>query len=237
MIQTENLTFYYNESRKILEDVNITFEKGNLYAILGASGCGKSTMLSLLGGLLLPKSGKILYEGENISEYGLDRHRQDHVAFIFQGYNLIEYMTVEENVELTAKQPPQTALQKVGLEKELWKQNVLKLSGGQQQRVAIARALASDKPVLLADEPTGNLDEDSAQAILDILRKSAHEEGRCVIMVTHSLALAAGADEICRYADAKFQHGDYGLSLFTKPENPWETISVIQEEKAGEINA
>ncbi|MEY8393161.1 ABC transporter ATP-binding protein [Lachnospiraceae bacterium 45-W7] len=230
MIQTENLTFYYNESKKILEDVNISFEKGNLYAILGASGCGKSTMLSLLGGLLMPKSGKILYEGEDITAYGLDRHRQDHVAFIFQGYNLIEYMTVEENVALTAKQPPETALQKVGLEKELWKHNVLKLSGGQQQRVAIARALASDKPILLADEPTGNLDEDSAQAILNILSKSAHDEGRCVIMVTHSMALAAEADEIYRYTNTKFQQGDFGPALLTNTENLLENPAVQERE-------
>ncbi|MCI8298843.1 MAG: ABC transporter ATP-binding protein [Lachnospiraceae bacterium] len=237
MIKTEDLTFYYHEYRKILEHVSITFEKGNLYAILGASGCGKSTLLSLLGGLLTPKVGKVLYEGTDIAEYGLERHRQDHVGFIFQGYNLIEYMTVAENVALTAKQSPETALQKVGLEKDLWKQNVLKLSGGQQQRVAIARALASDKPVLLADEPTGNLDEDSAQAVLDILKKSAHEEGRCVIMVTHSSALAAEADEIYRYTDSGFQTEDYDLAIFSDTENVPETIHINRNKKDGDIHA
>lgn len=205
MIKAENVTYWYSEYRKVLENVTLSFEAGKLYAILGPSGCGKTTMLSLLGGLTAPKEGRICYDGEDIQAYGVDRHRQDHVAFVFQGYNLIEYLTVKENVELTAKLPPEEALKKVGLSEELWKRNVLKLSGGQQQRVAIARALASNKPVLLADEPTGNLDEDTAKEILELLKKSAHEEGRCVVMVTHSSSLAAEADEIFRFEEAGFR--------------------------------
>lgn len=204
MIQVKDVDYSYTNYNTVLEHVNLEFEKGKIYAILGASGCGKTTLLSLLGGLDSPKGGAILYEGEDIAAYGLDRHRQDHVAFIFQGYNLIEYMTVIENVELTAKSSAKEALEKVNLPQDLWKRNVLKLSGGQQQRVAIARGLASDKPVLLADEPTGNLDEDTAQEILKLLKKSAHEENRCVIMVTHSSALAKEADVICRFENKHF---------------------------------
>lgn len=204
MLQIVDMMYSYTDYNTVLEDVNLDFEPGKLYAILGKSGCGKTTMLSLLGGLDSPRKGKILYNGTDIREYGLDRHRQDHAAFIFQGYNLIEYMTVKENVALTAKLPVEEALEKVGLSKELWNRNVLKLSGGQQQRVAIARGIASNKPILLADEPTGNLDEDTAKDILALLKKSAHEEGRCVIMVTHSSALAQEADVLCEFQDKHF---------------------------------
>lgn len=203
MIQVQNISYTYSGKNRVLENVNLTFEKGKFYAILGASGCGKTTLLSLLGGLDNPTEGKILYDGEDIREYGLDKHRQERAAFIFQGYNLIEYMTVQENVELTAKLSPAEALLKVNLGEELWNRNVLKLSGGQQQRVAIARALASDKPILLADEPTGNLDEEAAQDIVELLKKSAHEEGCCVIMVTHSKEMAEQADEILRFERGK----------------------------------
>ena len=137
MLQIVDMMYSYTDYNTVLEDVNLDFEQGKLYAILGKSGCGKTTMLSLLGGLDSPRKGKILYNGTDIREYGLDRHRQDHAAFIFQGYNLIEYMTVKENVALTAKLPVEEALEKVGLSKELWDRNVLKLSGGQQQRVDI----------------------------------------------------------------------------------------------------
>lgn len=205
MIQLENVSYFYTQNQNILEQVNLTFEQGKLYAVLGESGCGKTTMLSLLGGLTSPKDGKILYDKQNIVEYGLDKHRQNHVAFIFQGYNLIDYMTAYENVELTARKSVEEALEKVGLERELWKRNVLKLSGGQQQRVAIARALASNKPVILADEPTGNLDEDNAKQILELLKMSAHEEEHCVIMVTHASLMAEEADVIYHFKNKNFQ--------------------------------
>lgn len=204
MLQVVDMLYSYTDYNTVLENVNLEFEEGKLYAILGQSGCGKTTLLSLLGGLDSPRQGRILYNGMDIKKYGLDKHRQDHVAFIFQGYNLIEYMTAKENVELTARLSVEEALEKVGLERELWNRNVLKLSGGQQQRVAIARGIASNKPVLLADEPTGNLDEETARAILELLKKSAHEEGRCVIMVTHSSELAREADVICGFADKYF---------------------------------
>ena len=145
-----------------------------------------------------PAEGQILYQGEDIAKTGLALHRRRHVAFIFQGYNLIDYLTPLENVALTAKQPVLPILEQLGLTPEEAKRNVLKLSGGQQQRVAIARALASDAQVILADEPTGNLDEGTAAEITAILRDSAHKAGKCVVVVTHSNELAKEADVVFR---------------------------------------
>jgi putative ABC transport system ATP-binding protein len=152
----------------------------------------------LLGGLDSPTSGQILYQGEDITLTGLANHRRGHVAFIFQSYNLIDYLTPMENVSLTSKLPPLSILEQLGLTAEESRRNVLKLSGGQQQRVAIARALASNAQVILADEPTGNLDEDTADEITATLKDSAHKSGKCVVIVTHSNALAKQADVVLR---------------------------------------
>lgn len=171
-------------------------ERGKLYAILGPSGCGKTTLLSLLGGLDSPSQGTILFDGQDIEKLGLAKHRKNNIAFIFQSYNLIDYLTPKENVALTSKLPPLPILQLVGLTTEEIKRNVLKLSGGQQQRVAIARALASDAKVILADEPTGNLDEKTAAEITSILKECAHQMQKCVIVVTHSSDLAKQADVV-----------------------------------------
>ena len=167
-----------------------------MYAILGPSGCGKTTLLSLIGGLDSPSNGQIYFDGQDISKTGLSDHRKKHVSFIFQAYNLIDYLTPMENVALTSKLPPLPILERLGLTKEEARRNVLKLSGGQQQRVAIARALASEAPVILADEPTGNLDEDTAQDITEILKESAHQLNKCVVVVTHSNELAKQADVV-----------------------------------------
>ena len=191
-----NIKYSYNSSRTILKNISAEFELGKIYAILGSSGCGKTTLLSLLGGLDTPSEGKILFQGEDIVEKGLAWHRKKNVAFIFQSYNLIDYMTPAENVALTSKLPPLPILERVGLTKEESNRNVLKLSGGQQQRVAIARAVASDASVILADEPTGNLDEDTALDITSILKKYAHETNKCVIIVTHSNDLVKQVDEV-----------------------------------------
>lgn len=191
-----NIKYSYNNSRTILKNISAEFELGKTYAILGPSGCGKTTLLSLLGGLDTPSEGKILFQREDIVEKGLAWHRKNNVAFIFQSYNLIDYMTPAENVALTSKLPPLPILERVGLTKEESNRNVLKLSGGQQQRVAIARAVASDASVILADEPTGNLDEDTALDITSILKKCAHETNKCVIIVTHSNDLVKQVDEV-----------------------------------------
>ena len=176
-----------------------------MYAILGPSGCGKTTLLSLMGGLDSPTSGQIFYDGQDIEKMGLSTHRKNNIAFIFQSYNLIDYLTPKENVALTSKLPPLPILERVGLTDEESKRNVLKLSGGQQQRVAIARALASDAKVILADEPTGNLDEDTAADITAILKECAHQMNKCVVIVTHSNELAKQADVIFRLKKGELQ--------------------------------
>ena len=198
ILELKNVQYSYNNKKRILKGVSAQMEQGKLYAILGPSGCGKTTLLSLLGGLDSPEVGQILYKGQDIAGTGLADHRKNHVAFIFQSYNLIDYLTPRENVALTSKLPPLPILERLGLTEEETRRNVLKLSGGQQQRVAIARALASESPVILADEPTGSLDEDTARDITEILKDSAHRMNKCVIVVTHSGELADQADVVFR---------------------------------------
>ena len=203
IMEIQKVRYSYDNKRNVLNGISTALDEGKMYAILGQSGCGKTTLLSLLGGLDSPVDGQILYDGQDIEKLGLANHRKNNVAFIFQSYNLIDYLTPKENVALTAKLSPQPILERVGLTEEECKRNVLKLSGGQQQRVAIARALASDTKVILADEPTGNLDEDTAAEIISILKECAHEMNKCVIIVTHSNDLAKQADTIFRLKKGK----------------------------------
>ena len=205
IMEVKNVGYTYDNRRKELRGINVQMEQGKLYAILGPSGCGKTTLLSLIGGLDSPTSGQILFEDQDIAKTGLSDHRKNHVSFIFQAYNLIDYLNPKENVALTSKLPPLPILERLGLTKEEAKRNVLKLSGGQQQRVAIARALASEAPVILADEPTGKLDEDTARDIKEILKESAHKMNKCVVVVTHSNELAKQADVICRLKRGELQ--------------------------------
>ena len=198
VLEIQDLKYSYDNKKNVLNGINAQMELGKIYVILGTSGCGKTTLLSLLGGLDSASKGKILFNGKDIAEKGLENHRRNHVSFIFQAYNLIDYMTPLENVKLTSKLPPEPILEKMGLTKEEMKRNVLQLSGGQQQRVAIARALASEAPIILADEPTGNLDEDTAMSIMRILEESVHHLNKCAIIVTHS-------NEVAKRADVVFQ--------------------------------
>lgn len=198
VLEIQDLKYSYDNKKNVLNGINAQMELGKIYVILGTSGCGKTTLLSLLGGLDSASKGKILFNGKDITEKGLENHRRNHVSFIFQAYNLIDYMTPLENVKLTSKLPPEAILEKMGLTKEEMKRNVLQLSGGQQQRVAIARALASEAPVILADEPTGNLDEDTAMAIMDILEENVHQMNKCAVIVTHSNEISKRADIVFR---------------------------------------
>ena len=182
-LELKNVSYAYEKGKAVLQNVSAELETGKMYAILGPSGSGKTTLLSLLGGLDVPKQGNVLFDGEDITAKGLEHHRRNHISLIFQSYNLIDYMTPVENVRLTAKLDAAPILERLGLEQDEIARNVLKLSGGQQQRVAIARALASDAPVILADEPTGNLDADTAEEITRILKESAHAFGKCVVVV------------------------------------------------------
>lgn len=205
ILEAKNLIYSYKSKRDtmVLKNVSASFEEGNFYAIVGSSGSGKTTFLSLLAGLDNPVSGKVEYDGEDIQKKGLNYHRRHHISLVFQNYNLIDYLTTEENVKLGGENNAAKLLQEVGIPEEGWKRNVLQLSGGQQQRVAIARALASEAKVLLADEPSGNLDEDTAQEIIELLKKTAHELGKCVIVVTHSKQLADEADEVLEIQEGK----------------------------------
>ncbi|GFI27750.1 putative ABC transporter ATP-binding protein [Lachnospiraceae bacterium] len=196
VLEVKNVSYYYSKDRMVVDDVSEIFERGKMYVILGPSGCGKTTLLSLLGGLDLPKAGQVLFEGQEVRKKELEEHRRSHISFVFQNYNLIDYMTPVENVELTARQEALPILEKLGLSREEAKRNVLKLSGGQQQRVAIARALASGNPVILADEPTGNLDEDMAKEITGIFQEAAKEYDKCVVIVSHSNEVAKQADVV-----------------------------------------
>ena len=179
-----------------MSNISTELDTGKMYAILGPSGSGKTTLLSLLGGLDVPTQGSVLFDGGDIKAKGLEHHRRNNISLIFQSYNLIDYMTPMENVQLTAKLDAGPILERLGLKQDEITRNVLKLSGGQQQRVAIARALASDAPIILADEPTGNLDADTADEITAILKESAHAFGKCVVVVTHSANVAKQADVV-----------------------------------------
>ncbi|MBZ4222985.1 ABC transporter ATP-binding protein [Bacillus wiedmannii] len=207
ILQFKNLDYYYESNGKnvaILDNVNFSFQKGHFYTILGPSGSGKTTTLSLSCGLDVPKNGYVLYNGKDIRKIGLDRYRNQNVSVIFQSYNLITYMTALQNVltamEITGvKVKNKTVralelLEKVGLTEAEAKRNVLQLSGGQQQRVAIARALSCNVDLLIADEPTGNLDEETTMDIIELFQELAHKENKCIIVVTHSQEVAKKSD-------------------------------------------
>ncbi|WP_058304362.1 ABC transporter ATP-binding protein [Gorillibacterium timonense] len=214
ILEGKGVQYSYDNKKKVLKDIHIQLETSKMYAILGPSGCGKTTLLSLLGGLDCPTGGQILFKGKELKKTDLSDYRKNHVAFIFQSYNLIDYMTAVENVRLSTRLPAWPVLEKLGLTKEEAHRNVLKLSGGQQQRVAIARALASEAPIILADEPTGNLDEDTAKGIFTILQESAHQLNKCVVIVTHSYELAKQADVILQ-----LKHGEVQMLTHFKQES------------------
>ena len=204
VLSMNKVSYQYKEARQnVLSQINQEFEAGKFYAIIGKSGSGKSTLLSLLAALDNPTSGKILFEGEDIQEKGDSYHRKHHISLVFQNYNLIDYLTPLENIRLVNPTATKEILLQLGLEESHVNRNVLKLSGGQQQRVAIARALVSEAPIILADEPTGNLDEHTAGEIIDVLKALAKERQKCVIVVTHSKEVANAADTILELRETK----------------------------------
>ena len=220
LLTIDNVNYSYQDGdsrRYILNDITCSFERGSFYAILGASGSGKTTLLSLLSALDKPESGEILYEGKSIKELGFESYRRNKVGIIFQSYNLIPFMTAVENVrvamsitdnELPAGQAEvaYNLLDYIGLDKEKANRTINKLSGGEQQRVAIARALATNVDLILADEPTGNLNEEMEEEIVNTLKKLAHEHNKCVIIVTHSTQIAGQADVILNLRKGKFDN-------------------------------
>ena len=200
----------------VLNDVSCSYEMGKFYAIVGKSGSGKTTLLSLLAGLDLPVSGDIFYEGSSLKELNRDQYRRQEVSVIYQAFHLFPLLNALENVmypmELNhkkGKEAAQTAkelLRRVGLPESIEKQLPARMSGGEQQRVAIARALASQAKVILADEPTGNLDSENGQNIVEILLALAHEEGKCVIIITHDEEIAGKADVVYTLRDGRLDN-------------------------------
>ncbi|MGY3777636.1 ABC transporter ATP-binding protein [Isobaculum melis] len=209
ILETKNVNYYYQDGdqrRYILKDTSVSFEKGKFYTILGQSGSGKTTFLSLISALDQPKEGEILYNNENIKQIGYEKYRRNDIGIIFQSYNLVPYLTAVENVlvpmSITDNSLPTDVktvaynlLDYIGLGKSKADRLVTMLSGGEQQRVAIARALATNVEIILADEPTGNLDEEMEQEIVTIFKKLAHEHDKCVIVVTHSNEIAQQSDQ------------------------------------------
>ena len=201
IMEVKNVGYTYDNRRKVLRGINVQMEQGKLYAILGPSGCGKTTLLSLIGGLDSPTSGQILFEDQDIAKTGLSDHRKNHVSFIFQAYNLIDYLNPKENVALTSKLPPLPILERLGLTKEEAKRKVLKLPGGQQQRVALARALIAKPDVIFADEPTGNLDSKSGGEVMELLQGVWKKMGKALVVITHDIRIARMADRQVQIVD------------------------------------
>lgn len=195
MLELKNIGYRYKGNQtSTLDNINYRFETGKFYTILGKSGTGKTTLLSLLAGLDSPTEGQVLFNGKDIRKSGYSHHRKANVSLVFQSYNLLDYLTPLENIQLVNPKADETLLRELGLEEELLTRNILKLSGGQQQRVAIARALVSNTPIILLDEPTGNLDYETAIEVVDLVKEYAHKKNRCVIMVTHSRIMPKLAD-------------------------------------------
>ena len=202
---------YPGGSRYALDGISGTFSAGKLYAVIGPSGSGKSTLLSLMAGLDRPTEGSLQLNGSDYRSLNLDRCRRQEIAMIFQAFQLFPLLTVLENVcfpmeangvkQKEAKAKAKELLTSVGISEEQYQRYPANLSGGEQQRVAFARALSSGAAIILADEPTGNLDTANGNQVMEILLRLAHEEGRCVIVVTHDMDIAAQADEVWRMKD------------------------------------
>ena len=216
-LQANEVVYAYQNKYQLvqaLSGVSADFAQGQLYAIIGASGSGKTTFLSLLAGLDVPTSGSITWNGTSTAELDRDAYRLEHVSVIYQDFNLFSHLTVLENAayplyarKMSKKEGDALAQEKLlalGLKEEHLGRFPNMLSGGEQQRVAIARSLAAGSEIILADEPTGNLDSENSRSIIESLRRLAKEENRCVIVVTHDPVVAEAADVVLRMQDGKF---------------------------------
>lgn len=224
LLETNKINYFYQDGenrRYILRDVDTDFEQGKFYAILGQSGSGKTTFLSLVSALEVPKSGEVLYQEEDIQKIGLHHYRRNNIGIVFQSYNLVPHYTAVENVRLamdiTDNELPKdrltvayNLLDFIGITKSKADRLVTQLSGGEQQRVAIARALSTNVDLILADEPTGNLDEGIEGEIINIFKNLAHVHNKCVIVVTHSSEIAKHADEILYLKQGKLEQVEVG---------------------------
>lgn len=209
ILKIENASYQYNDAAAdeyAIKDISYEFEKGKIYAIRGRSGSGKTTLLSLITGLERASEGNIIYDGKNLKDISLDRYRSHEIGIVFQSYNLLPFMSAAENIILSMdasgikvdnkRKKAISLMESVGLKHEFADRRVLKLSGGEQQRVAIARSLSYDPKMIVADEPTGNLDKQTETEILEIFKDLAHKKNKCVIIVTHSQNVCDTADVV-----------------------------------------
>ena len=214
VLTLNNVTYKYDRTKKnVLKGVSASFESGKVYTIIGKSGSGKSTLLSLIAGLDVCGGGEILHNDTDLKKLDRDKYRAKGIGVIFQSYNLITNATAVENIVLSMnisgsaesdkKSFAYALLEKVGIDKETSDRKILKLSGGEQQRVGIARALAHNPDIIIADEPTGNLDTSTEAGILKIFSTLAHEDGKCVIIVTHSKKVTSIADVVYGIKDGQ----------------------------------
>ena len=214
VLTLSNVFYKYEGAKKnVLKGVNAVFEAGKVYAIVGKSGSGKSTLLSLIAGLDICTAGKILHGETDLRELDRDEYRAKGIGVVFQAFNLIINSTAIDNIVLSMnisksgeknkKAFAYSLLEKVGIDRETAGRKVLKLSGGEQQRIGIARALAHNPDIIIADEPTGNLDGDTENEVLKILSSLARDEGKCVVIVTHSKKVSSIADEVLGFKDGK----------------------------------
>ena len=216
MIKIENVSYTYQskyQTVKAVKNATYSFEPGVMYAITGRSGSGKSTLLSLLAGLDLPTSGTICVDGEDIRSINRDVYRMKKASMIYQAFHLFPLLTVMENVTFPmeiqklpgnqAKERAASLLEKVGLKEDTWRKFPHMLSGGEQQRAAVARAVAAGGRIILADEPTGNLDSENEAVIIELLKGLAHEDGFVVIVVTHNDTVAEAADAVLKMSDGE----------------------------------
>ena len=213
ILKLEDVGYRYKDAPKdsyVFKNINYEFEEGKMYAIKGKSGSGKTTLLSLITGLEKCTEGQILYDGKTLKKMNLDRYRNTDIGIVFQSYNLLPRLTAIENIivsmeisKVKVKNKKQKALElmkSVGLSEEHAKRKILKLSGGEQQRIAIARSLSYNPKIIIADEPTGNLDKDTESEILKIFKNLAKDENKCVIIVTHS-------QNVCNEVDTIYELG------------------------------
>jgi ABC-type lipoprotein export system ATPase subunit len=216
IVEISDVSYTYRnkfQQTKALEQVSFTIQEGYVYSITGKSGSGKSTLLSMLAGLMLPTTGEILYLGTSTRKLNLDEYRRNHVSVIYQAFHLFPLLTVLENViyplELKkikiqkAKEIAKKHLESVGLDESYYHRFPNMISGGEKQRVAIARALATGSKIILADEPTGNLDENNGKIVVDLLTKLAHEHNLAVVIVTHDMEIAKNTDMQIQIRDGK----------------------------------
>jgi len=211
LLEVRDISFSYASKYQhiqVMKHVTCTFEKGKVYAIIGKSGSGKSTMLSLLAGLDVPDEGEVLFKQQPTSRMDLSRYRRECAAMIYQSFRLLPLLTVSENITLPmelrgfkgkpARDKARELVSRVALPESVLDRFPTMLSGGEQQRVGIARAMSMNTNLLLADEPTGNLDEENSQNIVDILVSIAHQEGYCVVIASHDLAILPKMDVVYR---------------------------------------